>query len=771
MKQDDTEGRQGGRSAAPGYTDDRTEFWRPGSFGLRLVLMLMLSLGTASFLSAQQVDSARPAPTHYMILDQVVISAGKTEEMIRKVPQQVVRIPEKEIRSFSPPSTADLLMLTAGIPVQKSQQGGGSPNLRGFEANKVLLILDGIRMNNLIYRKGHLQNIITTDPSVLSSVEVLYGPSSTLYGSDALGGTIVMLTADPETAPQKELRLTELQSSLSFATANEEKKLHLHFNLGNQRFASLSSFTHSDFGDLRMGKQKNPFYRKADFSRDTYVDSFDEKDSLVRNDNPLVQKFSAYRQTDLMQKFLYRVSEDEKHLLNLQLSNSSDIPRYDRLTDPDGAGLKFAEWYYGPQLRMLGAYELKLKNRMGLNRIDLSTAAQYIEESRHNRRFNKSELTHRSEYVNVYSLNLDLQKVNRRHDFRFGLESRYQTLKSRGRIEDILSDVSGPLDTRYPDGINRMAEVEVYLSHRFDINEKLWYQQGLRAGFASLYCTFKDTTFFNFPFREIQQQHLPWSFNAGLSFVPGSRDKFSVSLSSAYRVPNVDDAGKVFEKAPGTIIIPNASLKPEQAINLDLGYTRLLTPSLAWETVIYGTWFHQIIAEAPSTYQGSDSIMFEGTRCQVITSVNHDKAYLAGINTQLKGALSLPWSVHMSVHYTYGRIISGDSTIPLAAVFPVSAKAGLTFEKKSFSAGFYILFHGWKRLKDYAPGGEDNLQYATADGMPAWYTLNLRGSYQLNHSLGIQLGLENILDTQYRVFSSGINATGRNLSFRVNLRI
>ncbi len=706
-----------------------------------------------------------------MILDQVVISAGKTEEMIRKVPQQVVRIAEKEIRSFSPPSTADLFMHAAGIPVQKSQQGGGSPNLRGFEANKVLLILDGVRMNNLIYRKGHLQNIITTDPSILSSVEVLYGPSSTLYGSDALGGTIVMFTADPQTSPQKQLRLNSLQSSLSFATANEEKKAHLHFNLGNQHFASLSSLTVSDFGDLRMGKQKNPFYGEEYFRREFYVDSFENQDSLVKNDNPLVQRFSAYRQTNLMQKLLYQVSEEEKHMLNLQFSTSSDIPRYDRLTDPDGGGLKYAEWYYGPQLRMLGAYSLKLKNRMGLNSIAFTTAAQYLEESRHNRRFNKADLSHRSESVNVYSLNLDLQKVNRKHDFRFGFESQYQTLQSRAKLENILTGHSDPLDTRYPDGINRMSDVEAYFSHRFDINEKLRYSQGIRTGFSSLYCTFEDTTFFNFPFREIRQQHLPWSFYSGLAWVPGKRDKFSVNLSSAYRVPNVDDAAKVFEKPDGTVIIPNSGLKPEKAFNLDLGYTRLLTQSLAWETTIYGTWFHHIIAEAPSTYDGADSILFDGSLCQVITSVNHDKAFLAGFSTQLRGQLSGCWSVHVSLHYTHGRVIRGDSTVPMASIFPLSAKAGITCEKERFAASFFFLHQGWKRLKDYAPDGEDNLQYATKEGMPAWYTMNLRGTYRINQSLDIQLGLENILDTQYRVFSSGINAPGRNLSFRVNLSI
>jgi hemoglobin/transferrin/lactoferrin receptor protein len=73
------------------------------------------------------------------------------------------------------------------------------------------------------------------------------------------------------------------------------------------------------------------------------------------------------------------------------------------------------------------------------------------------------------------------------------------------------------------------------------------------------------------------------------------------------------------------------------------------------------------------------------------------------------------------------------------------------------------MYNGWKRVKDYNQVGEDNLPYATPQGTPAWYTLNVRMAYQLNKMLQAQLALENILDRNYRVFASGISAPGRNL--------
>jgi hemoglobin/transferrin/lactoferrin receptor protein len=73
-----------------------------------------------------------------------------------------------------------------------------------------------------------------------------------------------------------------------------------------------------------------------------------------------------------------------------------------------------------------------------------------------------------------------------------------------------------------------------------------------------------------------------------------------------------------------------------------------------------------------------------------------------------------------------------------------------------------MLYSGSKRLEDYNFVGEDNFAYATADGMPSWYTLNLRANYNINNQLSIQVAYENILDRNYRMFASNISAPGRN---------
>ena len=121
------------------------------------------------------------------MLGEIVLSVARTAAQSQKIAERVSLIDKNAIQKESPTTGADLLLLAPGVRLQKSQGGGGSPVLRGFEANRVLLVVDGIRMNNAIYRSGHLQNAITVDPNSIERVEVIYGASSVGYGSDALG--------------------------------------------------------------------------------------------------------------------------------------------------------------------------------------------------------------------------------------------------------------------------------------------------------------------------------------------------------------------------------------------------------------------------------------------------------------------------------------------------------------------------------------------------------------------------------------------------------
>jgi hemoglobin/transferrin/lactoferrin receptor protein len=700
-----------------------------------------------------------------LTLDETVVSVNKVEETKKTVMQQVQVLTPHDIANAQSQSTADLIANTGNVLVQKSQSGGGSVSIRGFEASRNVLIIDGVRMNNLIYRAGHLQNIVTTDNNILDRVEILFGPSSTIYGSDALGGVILLYTKKPVLADGDKNSVLKVNVFSRYGSVNNEFTEHLDFNVGTKKLASLTSITYSNFGDLMGGENLNPFYTAGYGERPYYAERINGKDSLVKNSNPCLQVGSGYMQYDLLEKILFQQNEHVSHNLNIQYSNSGDVPRYDRLTDPSGTGLKSAEWYYGPQTRLLAAYDLNLKNTEGIfHNVHFGLNYQNVEESRHNRNFGSSNRSNRIENVDVIGVDLDFQKMIKRHNIRFGFDGQYNALKSTANKENINTGAVTTLDTRYPDGDNTMTSIALYISHTWQITDQLTLNDGIRIGYSSLHSTLVDTaTQFHLPYTTIDQKSPVYSGNIGLIHSPSDNLKFSLAISTGYRVPNVDDMSKIFESAPGSVIVPNVDLKPEQTINYELGITKIINKKMRLENFVYYTQFVDAIVTDKFKFNGQDSIIYDGSRSQVYANQNKKEAYLYGFSSNLISELNDNFRITLVLNYVYGRIKTDSFDYPLDHISPFMARIQLTYITKKFGADFFINYNGWKKLKDYNLGGEDNEQYSTADGMPAWFTVNLRGSYKIYKFITIQAGVDNIFDTQYRTFASGINAPGRNM--------
>ena len=708
-------------------------------------------------------------------LNEIVISYNKIEERKNKIPQSIELIDSKTIARSQAQTTADLIAQNGSVLVQKSQQGGGSPIIRGFEASRILLVVDGVRMNNLIYRAGHLQNIMTVDNISLERAEILFGPSSTQYGTDALGGTIHLFTKKPILSSDDK-PLTQVGLRTRYSTVNEESTTGLDINLGWKRFASRTIVSFSRFGDLRNGKRANPFYDGQYITRDNYIDSnFDKPgsygiDSIITNENPDLQVRSGYNQYNVLQKFLFRQNDRVSHQLNLQYSNSTNLPRYDRLTDISGGALKWSEWYYGPQERLMMSYDLDLKREghfFSAYRFNINQ--QYVEESRHQRRYRKTGLQSRVENVAVSGFNFFAQHKSDHHEMQVGVDGQLNGLKSTANEVDIYTGESSNLDTRYPDGTNSMALAGVYLTHLWKLSEKTNMTDGVRVGYSSLKSNMIDTTFFKFPFNSIEQKTPTYSGSIGLVHNASEKLKLSALISSAFRVPNIDDLAKIFESTPGSIIVPNDNIKPERSITYEVGISRVFGSVLRWDNTVYYTNFMDAIQTAAFSYNGADSIEYDGELSRVLASQNVGKAYIYGFSSNIKTATFRDFSFLASANYTYGRIQSEEGEIPLDHISPFMAKISAMYEKNSLFAEAYALYNGAKKLKDYSDSGEDNLNYATAEGMPAWYTLNARVGYAFNNYLTIQGGVENILDINYRVFASGINAPGRNFSISAKL--
>ena len=261
--------------------------------------LLLFALSYICMYSNAQNDS-----TTEKILKEVVLSANKWGQLLNEVPNKIVKINKSEIILNNPQTTADLLGQSGQVFIQKSQLGGGSPMIRGFATNRVLLVVDGIRMNNAIYRSGNLQNVISIDPLSLETAEVIFGPGSLVYGSDAIGGVMDFHTLEPKLSSNDKM-LVKGSVLGRYSTANKEKTGHIDLNLGWKKFSILTSFSHSDFDDLKMGKNGG----QDSYLRPEYVERINNADVITPNSDPRVQKFSGYDQLNFLQKVRFKPNE------------------------------------------------------------------------------------------------------------------------------------------------------------------------------------------------------------------------------------------------------------------------------------------------------------------------------------------------------------------------------------------------------------------------------------------------------------------------------
>lgn len=711
-------------------------------------------------------------------LDEVILSSSRQRETRSRIAEHVEVNRLDEIYKLGSQTSADLLAATAGVKVQKSQFGGGSPVLRGLEANRVLLVVDGVRMNNAIYRAGHLQSSITVSPSVLERMEVVFGPSSVIYGSDALGGVIHYYTRTPKLSNRREV---DVDFTSRYSSVNEEFSNQGSVSLSFKKWASLTSFSYAEFGDLKMGNRRSHGFedwgKVFEFSDNT--DTYFNPNPVVNLD-PNIQKNTGYNQIDLLQKFYFELSEDSNLTLNFQHSESSDIPRFDKLTERSNDELKFAEWYYGPQERLMLSSQLDISPNKSWAESGLFTVAyQKLGESRIQRKFNSLDRLYRVEDVDVFSFNGDFsvplaKKLNR--NLSYGIEFAHNNVKSNsfGKTLEVQgNDIIGfsrdfVVQSRYPDGGSTYTNAAIYTSYRQDVSERGTLNTGIRYTSTWLHATWIDETFIQLPDNDIYLKNGAFTATMGYAYRPNTTWQLNSILSSGFRSPNIDDIGKIREKN-GKVTVPNIELRPEYAYNMEVGALKYLNERKFKVGVnFYYTLLHNYISREPFLLNGSPTIIYDGEEAETYANVNNDNAYILGSTFSFKGFLSKVFSASGSMTFTKGRTY--DTELPLSSIPPFYGDLELKFAKSRFETALNYRFNGRKVYEDYnLIEGIDNVEQTPFNegtgnylGTPNWSTLNFYSKYSINYSIDLQFKIDNIFDEHYKEFASGISSPGRN---------
>jgi len=719
-------------------------------------------------------------------LDEIVISASKFSQNLKEISQRVIFISTEDVVLSNPQTSADLLSSSGNVYIQKSQLGGGSPMIRGFSTNRLTLSVDGVRLNNAIFRGGNIQNVISIDPFNIQNTEIVLGSSSVIYGSDAIGGAMNFQTKKPVFSESDSI-FFELNSISRNSSANKEKTAHLDFNLGSKKFASLTSFTFSDFDDLKMG-DNGP----SDYLRPEYVQQVEGEDVIFSNSDPRIQKHTGYSQFNFMQKFLLKTDKTE-YDLGVHYSSTSNIPRYDRLIryNNDTNELHYGEWYYGPQKWLLINSRITKESFKSpiYDKLILTSAYQKFDESRFSRKINSTDKKQFKEQVNIFSLNLDFEKsYDEKSYFSYGIEYLNNKVNSTASLSNISNGSFSSIATRYPDD-STWESLASYLTYKYKSSKDLIFHSGLRYSHIIINADLSaNNSYHNFPFSNANLNTGALTGALGLSWLQNDTFKWKFNVTTAFRAPNIDDIGKIFDSAPGIVVVPNPDLKPEKSFGLELGSLISVNSKINFDFAVYYTHLYNSMIRSPFSLtvdsddpSGSsiiNQIIYDGELSDIYAIQNTSKSWLYGFETGLKINLSDNFNFKTQYNYLNGeqRDMEGAANLPVRHVSPHFGNVHFIYSKNKTKVDLFFNYNSKLSFSQLSNSERDKpYLYATDENgnpySPSWHTFNLRTLYEMNKNFQLTASIENISNKLYRPYSSGISAPGINFIFSVNYRL
>jgi len=536
---------------------------------------------------------------------------------------------------------------------------------------------------------------------------------------------------------------------------------------------------------LRAGANRPTEYPELG-KRDFYVLRLENQDQRLENSDANIQRGTGYSQLDFLQKIKFQPSEKKYYIFNLQYSTSSDVPRYDMLNDTLSSAddLKWAEWYYGPQNRFLSSLKIKsLKSTAFYDKSTIIGAYQRIDEDRFKRKYYSSHRTFNTEDVHVFSLTMDLQKglgKEKQHLFSYGVDLAYNKVFSEaGNINVRTNAVNDKEFTRYPSDYSTMQTGGAYLNYRWrNRDSTVNFTAGARYSYVELFAKYKEDDLIEWPASFVTEgvgtQNEELTYASGLTF--NSKNGFQLHLlgATAFRSPNLDDFAKIRVKS-GNVLVPNIELIPEKALNgeITIGKTfgkRAATGKYKISATGFYTRLKDAIVRADATFFGDSTLIAEREVQNVQKNINANNAFVRGFSGNIVFDFNKNWRLNSSINFVKGRSVIDTLEQPLAHIPPRYGRAGLTFHTEKIMLEAVIRYNDAKPLSEYGPSGSaDNDDEAIPGvGTLAWTTYNFYSSYKFNDRLSFNFAVENILDTHYRPFASGVSAAGRN--FIVSMR-
>lgn len=654
-------------------------------------------------------------PVTIQLNKSIVVTATKKELVSFETPDAVSVLTSLELKNTAPRSTAEALIGTTGVWMQKTNHGGGSPIVRGLTGNQTLLLINGIRLNNATFRYGPNQYFNTLDVFSVDRLEVIRGKGSVLFGSDAMGGVINVITRSPEYFSGKP-HLTG-RGKLKYMNMEMEQSAVGELVFQSKNFAILGNVNYKNFGDIYAGGSLG------------------------------FERPSGYTETGLNMKAKLRLAQNWQITPAFQYLIQNNVPRYDQVSQRG-----YELYSYDPQIHQLIFAKAEHFGENPLFRkLSFMASYQLSDETRKMQKENSINFQQEQDVVKTFGASVEINsEFNQKWEAVSGIEFYSDAVESEKTETNTSTGETVKKRGLYPNN-SSMDNLAVFSQHTLKL-QKLHFNIGGRFNAFKIHSVDEE-------FGDVTLKPNSLVGNIDLQYFTSLTQQFIISAHSAFRAPNINDISTLGLFDYG-IEIPSTDLSPEKSITTEVGYkksTDLISVALS----AYNTRLRNLIERVESTYNGSQYIYGE----RVYKKENVSKANISGIEFESGFKLNRQFSFINNVTWTYGKNL--DNSEPMRRIPPLNGKLALQYSKSKIFAETEFLF---ATKQDRLSSGDKADYRIPEGGTPGWNILNLKAGYTWK-MISLNTGLQNIFNQAYRIHGSGIDGYGRSFWLSLGFEI
>lgn len=655
-------------------------------------------------------------------LSPVQVTAGRNAEAQADVPQAVTVVTREQIDRQAPQTWTDLLRGQPGVFNQSSGPGQGIIIVRGLKGSEVLHLVDGMRLNNAFFRNAPTQYIGLVDPFNIERLELVRGPSSVLYGSDALGGVAQLIT------PEERFSSADLRARgsalVQYGSADLSRSTRLAAAAGRESFSVAGGFTFRDIGEQVTA----------------------DGDRLANTDY-------LFRAWDT--KLLWSPAAGHELMLSASHSEVPDLARYHEIV-PGFAAMPDSDFnFFQPNARSFfhARYGAALDSSLA-DALELHVARQVVRDHRFSQEFQGTETQRDAERSTQDGFTVQLDKHLGAHFLSYGLDVYHDRVDSARTRTELATGESAVSLSSFPDG-SASDDIGIYVHDEWMAAVDWLVDSGLRFNYARTDLPPADRG----TGTEIEDTDL--TGNLGVRYRISPALSWNANFGRGFRAPNVFDLGTLGERPSNRFNIPNPDLQPETVNSIDTGF-KWHDPALSGEVSVFYALYDDRIVSVETGNPRPDG------RAEV-QSRNIASATYYGIESGLRYHASADWEAYATLNYTRGEEETGDETTPANRVPPLNGQLGvLARPGPDWYFETFLLFAD--RQDRLAPQDVDDSRI-DPNGTAGWTSLNTRLGWTPAPRYRIELNAGNLLDHAYREHGSGIDAPGRGVSLTLQAEL